>query len=164
MLRSSRLGDAASAGHGNHGHEGRDHLGVGQREEQQAGRADEVEDEHDRRDEGRREAEQRRVEALLVGREGVLEDLIPVGLDGGGEEVSREHAGHRDGERVVAVVLLEHVLRDPLRVSGRGDGAAGGARRDDHAADRHGVDDATDAVRDGGDLEARQRRADLDRA
>ena len=74
MLRSSRLGDAASAGHGNHGHEGRDHLGVGQREEQQAGRADEVEDEHDRRDEGRRDG----VEGLLVGREGVLEDLIPV--------------------------------------------------------------------------------------
>ena len=56
-----------------------------------------------------RQAELRRAEALLIGREGVLEDLVPVGLGDGGEEV-REHIGHRDGERVVAVVLLEHYV------------------------------------------------------
>ena len=56
-----------------------------------------------------RQAELRRAEALLIGREGVLEDLVPVGLGDGGEEI-REHIGHRDGERVVAVVLLEHYV------------------------------------------------------
>ena len=55
----SRLGDAASAGHDSHRRECRDHFGVGQREEQQASGAEEVEDEHDRRDERRWEAELR---------------------------------------------------------------------------------------------------------
>ena len=82
-------------GHHSHRRECGEHLGVGQREEQQAGRAEEVEDEHGRRDERRREAELGRAEALLV------------------------------------------------------------------AGDRHRIDDAGDAVRDGGDLGARQGRADL---
>ena len=47
----SRLGDAARAGHDSHRRECREHLGVGQREEQLASGAEQVEDEHDRRDE-----------------------------------------------------------------------------------------------------------------
>ena len=75
----SRLDDAASIGHNSHRPERRKHLGVGhEREKHQASRAEEVEDEHDRRDERSRQAELRRAEALLIGREGMLEDLVPV--------------------------------------------------------------------------------------
>ena len=76
----SRLDGAASIGHDSHRPERRKHPDVGhEREKHQASRAEEVEDDHDRRDGAvGRPSELRRAEALLIGREGMLEDLVPV--------------------------------------------------------------------------------------